>query len=134
MLKRLCVAGARHQFLLAKNVSTVWANLVLEQQDAVLTKVKDSIPFESFMDLRSSPLIGSSELFPADAIEKAVEKPACKYSKKLHFSRSTRPQQAAKHPSLPTSGKSSGHPPSSGSSFGYKASSTSSHRGKGKKF
>ena len=74
MLKRLCVAGARCQLLVAKTASIVWANLVLKWRDAVLTKVKDSISFESFMDLRNLPLSGFSKLFPTEAIEKAIEK------------------------------------------------------------
>ena len=55
MLKRLCASGARCQLLVVKTVSTVWANLVLKQRDAILTKVKESISFESVMDLRNSP-------------------------------------------------------------------------------
>ena len=40
----------------------------------VFTEVKDSVSFEFFMDFMNSPLCGSLELFPAEAIEKAIEK------------------------------------------------------------
>ena len=100
------------------------------------------------MDLLNLHLSGSSELFPAEAMEKSshilhneairkavsAEKPTCKSSKKLHFSQSTRPWQAAKRPYLPTSGQSSGCPSFLSSSSGSKASSSSSCRGGGKKF
>ena len=36
----LSLAGTRCQFLVAKTVSTLWANLVLKRRDAVLAKVK----------------------------------------------------------------------------------------------
>ena len=74
MLKQLCIAGARCQLLVEKTVSTVWVNLVLKWRDAVIMKVKDSISFESFMDLWNLQWPGSSELFPTEAVEKAVEK------------------------------------------------------------
>ena len=74
MLKRLFVAGARCQLLVANMASIVWANLILKMRDAVLTKVKDSIPFEFFVDLRNFPLSGSTELFPREAVKKAIEK------------------------------------------------------------
>ena len=74
MLKRLYVASACCQLLVAKIALIMWVNLVLKRHDAVLTKVKDSISFESFMDHRNSLLSGSSELFPAEAVEKATEK------------------------------------------------------------
>ena len=104
LIKWQCVAGARCQLLVAKIASTVWANLLLKRQDAVLTMVKDSIFFESFMDLCNCPLSGSPEPFPAEALEKemekssrvlhnkairkavSVEKPAHKPTKKLYFS------------------------------------------------
>ena len=34
----------------------------------------DNMSFESLMDLRNIPLLGSSELFPKETLEKAVEK------------------------------------------------------------
>ena len=74
LLKQLFVAGARCQLLVAKMASSVWANLVLKRRDAVLTKVKDSISFGSFMDLCSSPLSCSTELSPREPVEKAIEK------------------------------------------------------------
>ena len=86
MLKCLFVAGARCQLLVAKTASSIWANLILKRRDAVLTKVKDSISFESFMDLPDSPLSGSTELFPKEAVEKAIEKS----SRVLHSSQSSR--------------------------------------------
>ena len=46
----------------------------------VLVKVKDSVSFESFMDLRNAKLSSGSVLFPADILEKALEK----FSKVLH--------------------------------------------------
>ena len=57
LIKQLCIAGADCQMLVAKTASTVWANLILKRQDAVLTKVKDS---ESFMNLHNLKLSGFS--------------------------------------------------------------------------
>ena len=74
MLKWLFVASAMCQLLVAKTASTLWGNLVLKWLDAVLTKVKNSVSLESFMDLHNSPLLGSSELFPREAVEKAIKK------------------------------------------------------------
>ena len=131
----------------------VWAKVVLKHCDAVLAKVKDSISFESFMDLSNDKLSGSTELFLGDILEKAVEKsswvlhdedipkavsadkPPRTSVKKLHFSQSSRQQQhQPKCPSVPLSCKSSF--PSSASAFssGSKTSSSSARRGKGKKF
>ena len=59
---------------MAKTASTVWANVVLKRRNAVLARVKDSISFESFMDLRNSKLSSLAELFPAEAVEQAVER------------------------------------------------------------
>ena len=73
-VRRLSLAGARCQLLVAKTT------LTLKRCDAVLTKVKDSISFESFMDLRIAKLSSGSDLFPTDVLEKAVEKS----SKVLH--------------------------------------------------
>ena len=39
---QLSLAGTRCQLLVAKTISTVWANLVLKCRDAVLVKVTDS--------------------------------------------------------------------------------------------
>ena len=58
MLKQLFVASARCQLFVAKTAPTAWVNLVLKQWDAVLTKIKDSILFEPFMDLRNFPCRG----------------------------------------------------------------------------
>ena len=52
----------------------LWTNLVLKRRDAVLAKVNDSIFFESFMDLCNDRLSASTELFPSEDLEKAVEK------------------------------------------------------------
>ena len=40
----------------------------------VLAKIKDDISFESFIDLRNSALTGLTDLFPKDAVEKAIVK------------------------------------------------------------
>ena len=76
----------------------------------MLAKVKDSINFESFMDLHNAKLSSSTELFSANVLEKAVErsskvlqdeaiyktvaqeKPQHK-GKKLHFSQQSCQQQ-----------------------------------------
>ena len=71
---RLSLADSRCQVLVAKTASTLWANIVLKRREAVLAKVKDSISFESFMDLRNARLSSSTELFPADVLERAVER------------------------------------------------------------
>ena len=53
LVRRLSLAGAQCQLLVAKTASTVWANVVLKCRDTVLVEVKDSIS-ESFMDLRNA--------------------------------------------------------------------------------
>ena len=45
----------------------------LKCRDAVLTKVKDSMSFESFMDLRNSKILTREELFPLEVLDKAIE-------------------------------------------------------------
>ena len=99
LVKWFCLAGAGCQLLVAKTASTVWGNVILKRCDAILAKVKDSISFEPFMDLRNSKLSGSTELLPAEAVEKSscvphdevirkavsVEKPAHKTAKNLIF-------------------------------------------------
>ena len=40
----------------------------------MLDKIEDNISFKLFMDLWNDLLLGSSELFPKEAVEKAVEK------------------------------------------------------------
>ena len=54
--------------------SILWNNLVLKRRDTVVTKVKDSISFESFVDFRSARLSNSTKLFPSDILETMVEK------------------------------------------------------------
>ena len=61
LVRRLSLAGARCQLLVAKTASTLWANIILKCWDAVLAKVKDSM---SFMDLRNAKVSAGSELFP----------------------------------------------------------------------
>ena len=78
--------------------------------DTVLAKVKNSMSFESFMNLRNTTVSAGTELFPAEVFEKAVEmsskvlhdeairkevsrdKPTSR-GKKLHFSSSSLQQQ-----------------------------------------
>ena len=114
-----------------------------ETSDAVLTSVRDNISFELFMDLRNILLTGSSELFPKEAVEKAIEKSsqvlhdeairkavsqdklAKKFMKQLKFSQSSWQLQSSK-----CSGRCSSSAPLSGS----KAPSPSSRCGRGKKF
>ena len=74
LVHRLSLAGGRCQLLVAKIASALWINLVLKQRDAVMGKVKDSISFESFMDLRNARLCNLTELFPSEILEKAVVK------------------------------------------------------------
>ena len=151
---RLSLAGARCQLLVAKTSSTLWANIVLKRQDAVLAKVKDSMSFEYFIDLRNAKVSSGSELFPADVLEKAVkkslkvlhneairkavsrDKPAS-HGKKLHFSTTRHQQQRSqqqqsKNPAGSSVGSS--FRSSSLTSSSCIASSSSSRRGRGKKF
>ena len=140
------------QLLVAKTASTLWANLLLKCWDTVLIQVKDNILFESFKDLRNSPLYGSMKLFPMDAVELAIEKssrvlheeaiwkavsldkPAEKSNKWLQFSQYSRHQRASKRLARQSSVKSVGRSSSSASSSSVKASSSSSWHGWGKKF
>ena len=124
------------------------------RRDTVLAKVKDSISFKYFMDLADAKLSNSTELFPSEVLEKAVEKslkvlhneaickavsadkPQQKSSKKLHFSQPSRQQQQQqpKGSFVSSSGKSSFCSAAFSSSSSSKASSSSSRCGKGKKF
>ena len=70
----LSQAGARCHLLVAKTTSTLWGNVILKCRDAVLAKVKNSMSFESRMDLRNAKLLSVSDLFPAEVPDKAVEK------------------------------------------------------------
>ena len=60
--------------LAAKTALTLWANVILKPRDVVLAKIKDSMSFESFMDLRNSKISTGKELFPTDILDKAIEK------------------------------------------------------------
>ena len=112
--------------MVTKTALTLWTNVVLKRRDAVLAKVKDSISFESFMDLRITKLSSGSDLFLADVLEKAVErsskvlhdkaiqkaitqdKPQSK-GKKLHFSQpSCQHQRSQQQQSKQSSGSSTG--------------------------
>ena len=66
-------ASARCQLLVAKTASTLWANLILKRRDTVLAKVKDSMSFESFVDLRNSEISTGEELFPSEVLDKAIK-------------------------------------------------------------
>ena len=48
----------------------MWAKVVLKRRDAMWAKVKESVSFESFMDFFNVRLLGSTELFPAEILEK----------------------------------------------------------------
>ena len=141
------------QLLVAKTACMVLANVVLKHRAAVLVKVQDSVSFKSFMDLWSAELSGSAELFPEDALEKAVEKlswifhdeaihkavsadePHQKLAKKLHFLQSScQQQQQPKLPSGLSSDKSSFSSSTSSSLSAFKISFSSARRSKGKKF
>ena len=105
MVNHQFVAGAKCQPLVAKMASILWANRILKCWSAMLTKAKDNIAFESFMDLRNTPLSDSSELFHKETAKRAIEKssrvlhsevirkavsqdkPAKKFTKRLQFSR-----------------------------------------------
>ena len=76
---RLCLAGGRCQLLVAKTTSFLWANIILQQFGAVMVKMKKTVCFESFMDLRNVWL-SFTDLFPADVLEIPVERS----SKVLH--------------------------------------------------
>ena len=129
-------------------------DVILKSRDAVLAKVKDPMSFESYKDRWNSKVSSGEELFPAEVLEKAVEKsskvlhdeairkagtcnrPSTR-GKKLHFSTMPCQQQCSRRQH---SKKSTGS--SSGSSFcaslsmssSSKAYSSSSRQGKGKKF
>ena len=117
----------------------------------VLTKVKYSMSFKSFMDLRNSKISMGGELFPTDVLDKAIEKSSkvlhdeairkavthdkpSAHGKKLHFSTMPRKQQGPQ-PKKPT-GSSSGSSlhPSTSKSSSSKVSCSSSRQGKEKKF
>ena len=152
LIRRLSLAGTRCQLLVVKTASTLWANFILKRRGGVLAKLKDSISFESFKDLRNARPSNSNKLFLADILKKPVErflkvlydeairkamaqaKPQHK-AKKLHFSQPScqHQQQQSKRSYGSSAGKSSFCSASSSSSF-CKASSSSSCRGKGKKF
>ena len=105
-LKRLFVAGAHCQLLMAKTDSTFWANVLLKCQDAVLGKVNDNMSFNSFMDSHDllcrlaldKVVQKSSHVFHNEVICKVVslEKLAKAKPKKLHFCQQSREAQSAK--------------------------------------
>ena len=106
-VRHLSLAGARCRLLVAKTASSLWATIILKCRDAVLAKVKDSISFESIMDLRNDKLLSGMDIFPAKVLDLAVrisskvphdeairkvvsrDKPASR-RKKLHFSQTSR--------------------------------------------
>ena len=49
----------------------IWANFMINHQDAVLGYLKNHMSFESSVDLQNAPLLGSFELFPKEALEKS---------------------------------------------------------------
>ena len=53
LVRRLSLAAARCLLPIAKMAFALRANIILKRRDAVLAKVKDSVSFESFMDLRN---------------------------------------------------------------------------------
>ena len=132
-----------------QNCIALWANVVLKWWDAVLVKVKDSMSFESFMDLRNAKISLGKELFLADVLNKAIENSSkvlhdeairkavsrdklAFRGKKLHFSTAPRQQQQSKKPvGSPTR---SSFRSSSLTSSSSKAFSSSSRQEKGKKF
>ena len=66
--------GTRCQLLVANTASTMCTNMLLKHHDTIVAKIKDNISFESFMDLQNLPLCDSLNLFPKEAIEKAIVK------------------------------------------------------------
>ena len=56
LVRHLSLAGARCQLLVAKTASTLWADVVLKCRGAVLAKVKDSMSFQFFIDLRNTKI------------------------------------------------------------------------------
>ena len=104
--------------------STLWANVILNWRDAVLAKVKDSMSFKSYMDLRNSKISTGKELFLTKVLDKAIKKPSkvlhnkairkavtsdkpSTHGKKLHFSTTPRQQQCPQqHPKKSTSSSS----------------------------
>ena len=80
LVRCLTLAGTRCQLLIAKTASTLWANIILKMKDMVVAKVKDSVSFESFVDLRNYKISTGDELFPTDVLNLAIEK----VSKVLH--------------------------------------------------
>ena len=71
------------QLLVAKTASTLWANMILKLGDAILAKVKDSMSFELFIDLRNSKISTGEELYPTEVLNKAVtrDKPSTRGKK-----------------------------------------------------
>ena len=151
LVRRLSLAGARCQLLVAKMASTLWTNVILKRKDAVLAKVKDSMSFEFFIDHRNSTISTGDELFPPDVLKQAIkkvskmlhdeairkavtlDKPSSR-GKKLQFSSSSWKQRGpqSKKPTGSTSGSS--FLQSAAKSSSSKASSSSFRQGKGKKF
>ena len=83
---RLSLVDATCQLLVAKTASILWVSVVLKRRDALLATVKDSMSFESYMDLHKAKILSGSELFPSDVLEKTIEKSSKVLPMKLHFS------------------------------------------------
>ena len=86
LVHRLSLAGVRRQ-LLAKTALTLWANVVLKRRGTVLAKAKDSVSFESFMNLCNANISSGTEVFPADVLDKAVVKTESSFQRQASFSR-----------------------------------------------
>ena len=70
LIRCLSLAGGRCQLLVAKTASTLQASLMLKRRNTVLAKVKDSISFESFMDLRNARLSTAPSFSPRTSWKK----------------------------------------------------------------
>ena len=70
LVRHVSLNGARCQLLVAKTASTLWPNIILKRRDAVLAKVKDSVSFESFMNLWNLSISTGDELFPMTFFKK----------------------------------------------------------------
>ena len=80
LVRRLSLAGARCQLLVAKTASTLWANISLRAGMWSWLRSRTLMSFESFMDLRNSTISLGDTLFPVGVPKLAIEKA----SKVLH--------------------------------------------------
>ena len=70
----LFFAGSQTHMMITWITSVLWVNTIFKHRDEVLTKGKANITYGAKMELRNTPLLGSTELLPAELVSKSAKK------------------------------------------------------------